>query len=473
MTVLIAGACSLVLSGQPVFTGFEIFPPEEFAARRAKVFDAIGAGVAILQGTTERPGEQPLRQSNQFFYLTGIVEPRALAILDGRTKRTTVFVQPDDNRRRRQIDRMFGPGIVPGPEAATAAGVDEVQPRDAFATALDAIARDRRPIYTCQRPEVLGSASAHDTISLAAATKADPWDGRPSREEAFIGHLRAAAPGSEIKDLDPIVDRLRSIKSPREIAVIRQATQLAGLGIVEAMRGAEPGLAEYQLQADAEYVFKNGGAYGASYFALIATGRNTWYTHYHKDTAVLADGDLVQFDYAPDYKYYSSDVTRVFPANGRFAPRQRELYGIYLQLYRALMTSIAVHTSPTEIVRRAVEKMDAAMRAFTFTDPHVRSAAQKFVDDFRNLQSVTALGHSVGMEVHDVGAPAPTLEPGMIFTIEPAILLPEEHLGIRLEDMILITETGYENLSAFVPVEIDDIEKTMAEPGLRAAPAHH
>ena len=472
VTALIAGACSLVLAGQPVFIGHEIFPPEEFAASRAKIFDAIGDGVAMLQGTTERPGEQPLRQSNQFFYLTGIVEPRALAILDGRTKRTTVFVQPDDDRRRRQIDRMFGPGIVPGPDAAKAAGVDEVQPRGALAGALDAIARDRRPIYTCQRPEVLGSASAHDTISLAAATKADPWDGRPSREEAFIGHLRAAAPGSEIKDLDPIVDRLRSIKSPREIAVIRQATQLAGLGILEAMRDAEPGLAEYQLQADAEYVFKNGGAYGASYFALIATGRNTWYTHYHKDTAVLADGDLVQFDYAPDYKYYSSDVTRVFPANGRFTPRQREFYGIYLHLYRALMTSIAVHTSPADIVRRAVEKMDGAMRAFTFTDPHIRSAAQKFVDDFRNLQSVTSLGHSVGMEVHDVGVPAPTLEPGMIFTIEPAMLLPEEHLGIRLEDMILITENGYENLSAFVPVEIDDIEKTMAEPGLRAARAH-
>ena len=182
---------------------------------------------------------------------------------------------------------------------------------------------------------------------------------------------------------------------------------------------------------------------------------------------MLADGDLVQFDYAPDYKYYASDVTRVFPAAGRFTARQRELYGIYLQLYRSLMTSIAVHASPAEIVRHAVERMDAAMRGFTFTDPRIHEAALRFVDGFRNRQSVTSLGHSVGMEVHDVGAPAATLEPGMIFTIEPAMQLPEEHLGIRLEDMILITKDGYENLSAFVPVEIDDIEKTMAEPGLR------
>jgi Xaa-Pro aminopeptidase len=346
-------------------------------------------------------------------------------------------------------------------------------PARAFAAALDVIARDHRQIYTCFRPEVLGSASAHDTIALAAATKADPWDGRPSREEAFLGHLQATAPQSEIRDLDPIVDRLRSIKSPREIAVIRQATQLAGLGIIEAMRDAEPGLSEYQLQADAEYVFKNGGAYGASYFALIATGTNTLYSHNHKDTALLADGDLVQFDYAPDYKYYASDVTRVFPASGRFTPRQREFYGIYLQLYQALMTSIAVHASPGDVAQRAVEKMDAAMRAFTFTDPKIREAGQRFVDGYRNRQTVTSLGHSVGMEVHDVGAPAPTLEPGMIFTIEPAMQLPEEHLGIRLEDMILITTDGYENLSAFVPVEIDDIEKTMAEPGLRRPERAH
>src|SRR5262245_66333202 len=112
LVLVLAAAPALILLGQPVFTGSEIFPPEEFAARRAKVLDAIGDGVAILQGTTERPGEQPLRQSNQFFYLTGIVEPRALAILDGRTKRTSVFVQPDDQRRRRQLDRMFGPGMV-------------------------------------------------------------------------------------------------------------------------------------------------------------------------------------------------------------------------------------------------------------------------------------------------------------------------------------------------------------------------
>jgi len=455
-------ACTAWPSAQPVFTGPEVFPPEEFAARRARVMAAIGDGVAVMQGTTERPGEQPLRQSNQFFYLTGVVEPRALVVIDGKTKSSTLFLQPLDERRRRQIDRMFGPGLVPGEAAANATGLDAVLPRAAFAAVAAGLAG--RTIYTPFRPEVLGCASSSDPAALAKATKEDPWDGRESREEAFLAHLKTAAPGSAVKDLDPIVDHMRTIKSAREIAILREATRLAGLGIIDAMRSAKPGMYEYELQAGAEYEFKRGGAYGPAYFALIATGRNTFYSHYHKDTARLEDGDLVQFDYAPDYKYYASDVTRVFPANGRFTPRQREFYAIYLKLYQALMTSIRVHALPRDIVKDAVSKMDRILAAFPFTDSRVKDAAVRFVDAYRGRTNVTSLGHMVGMEVHDVTAGLPaTLEPGQVFTIEPAMQIPEEHLGLRLEDMILVTDGGYENLSAFVPIDIDAVEQTMAE----------
>jgi Xaa-Pro aminopeptidase len=448
---------------QPVFTGAEIFPPEEFAARRAKLVERVGDAVAVLQGATERPGEQPFRQNNQFFYLTGVVEPRAVVAIDGRTRRTTLFLQPYNERREQ---RMFGPGLHPGDEAARATGVDAVLARDEFAPLVASLARDGRTIFTPFRPEVLGEASSSDVVALARATSQDPWDGRPSREDAFIEKLKQAAPGCEVRDLDPIVDALRVIKSSREIALIREATRIAGLGIVEAMRDAEPGRYEYELQADAEFVFKKYGAYGGSYFALIATGTNTWYSHYHKNTARLRDGDLVQFDYAPDYKYYQSDVTRVFPANGRFSPRQRELYTIYLELYRALMTSIRPHAAPRDIVSDAVVKMDAAIARFRFSDSRIATAARAFVDRFRNT-APASLGHSVGMEVHDVGRPGPTLEPGQVFTIEPAMQIPEEHIGIRLEDMILITESGYENLSASVPIDMDAIERVMKETGLQ------
>jgi Xaa-Pro aminopeptidase len=447
------------LFAQPIFT--DIFPPEEFAGRRAKVMARIGDGVAVLQGATERPGEQPLRQNNQFFYLTGVIEPRAILVIDGKAKRSTLYLYGGAERR----ERMFGSAMVPGDAAGAATGIEAVRPRDEFAKAVEAFAREGRGFYTPFRPEVLGSASAGDAAASARAAKADPWDGRPSREEAFIQKLRALASQVNVQNLDPILDAMRAFKSPREIAVIREATRITGLAIMEAMREARPGLYEYELQAPAEFVFKKYGSQGAAYFALIATGRNTLYSHYHKNTAKLQDGDLVQFDYAPDYKYYVSDVTRVFPANGRFTPRQREFYTIYLRLYQSLMTSIKVHARPGDIIKEAVAKMDAVMADFKFADPKIKEAATRFVERYR-ASKANSLGHTIGLEVHDVRLPTDTLEPGQIFTIEPAMTIPDEHIGIRLEDVILITETGYENLSAFAPIEIAEIEKLMAEPGL-------
>jgi Xaa-Pro aminopeptidase len=467
MTLVGALALSLVpLRAQPVFRGSEIFPPEEFAARRALVMAQIGDGVAIVLGTTEPPGEMPFRQNSQFFYLTGVAEPRASVIIDGRAKKTTLFLPPKNEQRERS---MFGPALSPGPEAVRETGVEETRPRADFTSAVTVLAGEHRAIFTPFAAEVLGSQSQGDPTRMWAANKQDPWDGRDSREATFVAKLKEAAPQSEVKNLDPVINALRAVKSPREIAVIREATRIAGLGIMEAMRDAKPGMFEYELQADAEFVFTKNGALGASYFALIGTGLNTYYTHYNKNTARLANGDLVQFDYAPDYKYYQSDVTRVFPANGKFTPRQREYYGIYLKLYQALMTSINVHVTVKDVMANAVRKMDAIMRGYPFTDDRIKAAAAKFVDGYRNNRGVS-LGHNVGLEVHDVGGlQAPTLEPGRIFTIEPEMRLEDEHLGVRLEDMLLITETGYENLSAFVPIEIADIEKLMAEPGLSDA----
>jgi len=469
-------ACLLALSvllgadllAQPVFRGTEIFPPEEFAARRARVAAAIGDGVAIVLGTTEPPGEMPFRQNSQFFYLTGVAEPRASVIVDGRTKKTTVFLQP---RTARQETSRDGPGLGPGPETAGAIGVDAVLPCAEFTAAITAIANDKRTIYTPFAAEVLGSQSQGDPTHMWTANKQDPWDGRDSREATFIARLEQAAPQSHVVDLDPILNGLRVVKSPREIAVIREATDIAGLGIKEAMRDARPGMREYELHADAEFVFKKHGALGASYFALVATGTNTYYTHYNRDTATLADGDLVQFDYAPDFKYYQSDVTRVFPANGVFTSRQREAYEIYLRLYRAVMTSIRVHVTTADVIKAAIVKMDAILASYPFTDATIRDAAHSFVENYRReSKDGRSLGHSVGLEVHDPDNHAGTvLEPGHVFTIEPEMRFEAEHTGIRLEDMILVTETGYENLSASVPIEVKDIEALMAETGLSDA----
>src|SRR6266404_5499828 len=149
---LTATVFAATLWAQPVFTGPDVFPAEEFAARRTRVMAKLGDGAAIIQGTTERPGEQPLRQANQFFYVSGVVEPRAILVIDGKSKRSTLFLNPRNERREKN---MLGPGLFPGDEAARATGIEGVQVRDEFKNVLDALAKDGRTIYTPFRPEVL------------------------------------------------------------------------------------------------------------------------------------------------------------------------------------------------------------------------------------------------------------------------------------------------------------------------------
>src|SRR5262249_35582041 len=156
----------------------------------------------------------------QFFYLSGVIEPRAILLIDGKTKRTTLFLADGGERR----ERMYGSSLFPGEAAAKLLGVDAVLARAEFARMIESLARDGRAIYTPFRPETLGNASSSDTIGLAKATRDDPWDGRPSREEVFIQKLNALAPQAQVRDLDPILDALRAFKSPREIALIREAT---------------------------------------------------------------------------------------------------------------------------------------------------------------------------------------------------------------------------------------------------------
>jgi len=464
--VMLAGPSAQIPQG--VFT--EIFPKEEFAARRDRVFAAIGDGVALMQGAVEQSAELPFRQNTQFFYLTGVEVPRALLVMDGRTRQATLYIEPGGYRVR-----ALGPSLMPGEDAVRLTGLSAVLPRDAFADAVTAIGRDRRTVFIPEGGDVIGGGSRGEVRGVANATKNDPRDGRESRHDAFVEKVRAAAgwPDMPVRNLDPIVDTLRAVKSPREIAVIREATRLAGDGILEAMREAEPGLYEYELQAVAEYVFKKGGAQGPAYFALVATGPNTVYSHYHKGTRRLASGDLVQFDYAPDFQYYVSDVTRVFPANGTFTPVQREFYTVYLRMYQALISVIRPNVPVPDLLQEAGRKMQTIVTETGFRSAPVQAAAMAFANRYAKSAS-NSFGHSIGLEVHDVGRTRPpagtpvTLVPGQLFTIEPALQVPELGLAMRLEDALLVTGTGYENLSASVPLEIEDIERVMTEPGISA-----
>jgi Xaa-Pro aminopeptidase len=457
--LLVAAAWLPVAADKPLFT--TVFTPAEFSARRAKVMAAIGDGVAIIAGATEPAAYTKFQQGKQFFYLSGVEVPRAILLIDGRTKTSTLFLPA----RTPASDRSEGPLLAPGDQARTLTGVEQVVDRALFDDAVKAMAAEGRPIFFPYRSESLGAAAPDRISAHERAVAADPWDGRASKDAVFREKLRAASPKSEIVNLDPIVDRMREIKSPAEISLMRETTRLANLAILESMKSAEVGMFEYELEAIGDYIFKRHNAQGIGYYALVATGTNASWPHYHAAQSRLADGDLVLMDYAPDVSYYTTDVTRMFPAKGTFTPRQREMYGVYLKFYQALMTSI--RPGPAEpAIAEAHTKMTKILESFVFTDPIVKEAATRFVEGYARPRR--SFGHWLGMEAHDVagGVFDGNYRPGMLLTIEPALTIPDERIYIRLEDAILITETGYENLSASLPVEIADIERVMKEPGL-------
>jgi Xaa-Pro aminopeptidase len=464
LMLALSAAVALLSAQPPLFT--TSLPKEEFAARRARVLEQIGDDVAIVQGATETSSYEKFRQGNQFYYLTGVETPRAILMIDGRAKSTTLFLPPVNER----MERSEGPLLAPGPRAQELTGIESVLPRDAFAASVSGLGG--RTIYTTFRGETVGAGTPDREAAHAEATKADPWDQRPSRETWFMNRLRERAGNVEFKNLDPILDAMRQIKSARELQLIRESTRIAGLASMEAMRSAEPGMYEYEIEAIGDYVFKQHNAQGPAYFGLVAAGQNAFWPHYHAAQSQLKAGDLVLFDYAPDYHYYSSDVTRMFPASGKFTAAQRELYGAYVALYQALMTSIRPGRG-ADILQTAIEKMDRVLTTYKFTEPKYREAASRFVDGYRSRLNApnarASLGHMVGMEVHDVTVPFDEYRPGMVFTIEPALTIPDDRVYIRLEDVLVITDKGYENLSSFVPVDPDAIEKLMAEPGVAQA----
>ena len=271
------------------------------------------------------------------------------------------------------------------------------------------------------------------------------------------------------RNLSPILDEMRAIKSPAEIGVIDRATRIGGEAIMEAMRSTAPGVAENELDALARFIYVRHGAQGEAYRAIVASGGNAWLAHHRASDKVMTDGELVLMDYCPDLHYYRCDVTRQWPVNGKFSPVQRELYTFYLGVYEAILYSIKPHVTAPAILAEAVKKMDAMMATMKFSKPLYENAAKQFVDGYRRSAQGTGrgnLGHAVGMSTHDMGGGSGMMRPGLVFTIEPQFRIPEERIFIRLEDMIVITDKEARITSDFVPRSIDAVEKLIAEAGL-------
>ena len=268
-------------------------------------------------------------------------------------------------------------------------------------------------------------------------------------------------PEFQIKDLSPHLDAMRLIKSKQEIEIIRKATRIAGLGIMEAMRSTKPGIYEYQLDAAAKYIFYQHGAQGDGYPSIIGGGTNAYMGHYFRKTDLLKNNDLVLMDYAPDYHNYTSDVTRIWPVNGTFNKNQAALYNFIVAYRDALFKYIKPGVTSNNVLDNAAREMEVYLKNNPFEKAEHLKAVQNGVKFRGHFQ------HPVGMAVHDVGrVHGIPLKPGMVFTIDPMIWIPEEQLYIRIEDVAVVTENGVENLSQFVPSNLKNVEALIQEKGL-------
>jgi Xaa-Pro aminopeptidase len=439
------------------------FSKMDFAERRAKVFEKIGKNaIALVQGASGAGDFNVFRQSNEFYYLTGLETPHAYLLLDGRNQKTTVYLPHRDAARESNEGKILS--AEDADLIVELTGINQVRGSEFLSADLVGTGLIRPPaplLYMPFSPAETGTDSRDELLMGQARVSSDPWDGRSSREAHLQQLLKSRMPQFEIRDLTPILDLMRTIKSKAEIEIIRKATQIAGLAIIEAMRSTEAGVYEYQLDAAAKYIFYLNGARGDAYASIIGGGTNAYLGHYFRKTDRLKDGDLVLMDYAPDYRYYTSDVTRMWAVNGKYNQEQRELCSFILAYRDALFKYIRPGVTSDFILDSAAKDMENYLVGKTFVKPaHLNAvkAGLKFRGHFQ---------HPVGMAVHDVGiVRGVPLQPGMVFTIDPMIWIPEEKLYVRMEDVIVVTADGAENLSAFVPSKLEDIERTMTEKGL-------
>ncbi len=424
------------------------FSAAELRDRRARLMRSLGTGHAFLAGAGAVRGFDPFRQDNDFYYLTGVEVPHAYLLLDNAAGKETLYL-PDRDAAREKAD---------GPELSAQdadfvrqmAGLDEVRP-------LAALRQDlKKPeIFFTPRAFPEGYRQCQDTLrAWHRATGEDPLACQTTPQTHLLSELSQLNPQATFRNLSPVLEQHRLIKSPAEIELLRRSSALTALACTHAMMCTRPGLFEYHLAATADYIFGINGAQGAGYRPIIATGANIWMMHYWRNNALLQNGELVIFDYAPDFNGYTSDIGRMWPVNGVYSPVQRELYGFVLQYHDILLSLIRAGRSASQILAEAAAKMRPILEDWPWSKPVYKHGALKL------LESRRPLSHGVGMAVHESGRYGDEpLKPGLVFAVDPELVIPEEELYIRVEDTVVVTDHGHENLTVSCPREMDEVEK--------------
>jgi Xaa-Pro aminopeptidase len=431
---------------------------QEFNNRRQALLAKMApASAAIIfsapEATRSADTEYPYRQNSDFWYLTGFNEPGAVLILvksDETHNHSVLF-----NRvRDLTAETWFGRRL--GQEAAPAKlGVDRALPFDEINDQFPLLLNGLDVIYHAQ-----GQYDYADQILFAALDKL---------RKGFRQNLQAPA---TLTDWRPWLHEMRLFKSSEEMVIMRRAGEISALAHTRAMQKCRPGMFEYQLEAEIHHEFTRFGARYPSYNTIVGGGDNACILHYTENESELRDGDLVLIDAGCEYKGYAGDITRTFPVNGKFSRPQRAVYDIVLaSLQRALemfKPGISIRVVNDEVVRIMI----TGMVELGILKGEVE---QLIAEQAHRPFYMHGLGHWLGLDVHDVGHYGTpdrdrTLEPGMVLTVEPGLYIapnadvPEEYrgMGIRIEDDILITATGIENLTASVAKDADAIEALMA-----------
>jgi Xaa-Pro aminopeptidase len=424
----------------------------EYASRRARLMDEIPDGVAIIPGATSPIASYQFFQSNDFLYFTGVEAPNAWLVIDGVNRTSTLFLTLDEHDAR-------GEGIPPelAIDPAAYTGIEQALPVEDLDAFLTDVGRRLGVFYLSQRPEELHRMNTNEVHRAFQRTiTEDPMDGRLTRELQLVERLKQRYSNVEVRDCFRTIQVMRKVKSEAEVALVREAARIGVEAHLEFMRSTEVGMPERALAALFEFVSRREGAQELAYETIIMAGDHHPWGHYHRHDHTLEDGDLIILDAGPDYAYYNADISTTFPANGRFTPEQRELYELGLGIRQVCLDNYRAGTTFGQVGEKVREWL-------------VENGYDAGERRFRGLIRWGCYNHPIGMATHDVMAsmtgPDEPLEPGFVFACD--INMPmTETLGIRIEDTVVITEDGYENLSTGLPRTVEEIETLMREPGL-------
>lgn len=425
------------------------------AARRQRLAETMGAdAIAVIAATPERNRnndvDYPYRANSDFRYLTGFTEPSAIAVLapGAEGHEYTLFCRVRDRDAETWIGRRSG---TEG--AVEQYGADAAYPIDEFDSRILDLLSGCSQLYMTQ--------GIHPEFEQQLM----------ERLNALRSGGRHAAPPDHIVSLNSVVHAMRLRKSAAELDLMREAGRVSAAGHRAAMQAAAPGVFEYQLEATLHHVY---GLYGMhwAYPTIVGAGDNGCILHYVENASALADGDLVLIDSGAEYRGYAGDITRTFPANGRFSERQRQVYDIVLAANQAAIAACEPGVPANAPHQAALDVLVDGLIELGFIDG---PGDQAIEDGAYREFFMHGTSHWLGMDVHDVGAYKQdgewrALEPGMTLTVEPGLYIrPEtEHapaeyqgIGIRVEDDVIITETGHEVTTGDVPKQPDDIEALM------------